>query len=80
MYGNGTLRPGASADPLRNAALALANLATSGKGVISNEDLGADIRGLMQGISLLEQAFNQLSKVTTAMVPESEPSPYNQAV
>lgn len=65
IYENGTLRPGVAADPLRNSALGLASLAISGKGVVSNEDLGADIRGLMQGISLLENGLNYLSKVKT---------------
>jgi len=72
IYENGTLKKDVSPDPTRNAALALANLAISGKGVVTNADLGEDIRGLMQGISLLEQGLAHLAKITSKKEGEPE--------
>lgn len=78
MYDNGTLRKDLAPDPLKNGALGLAFLAIGGKGVVSNADLGEDLRGLAQGVSLLENGLNQLSKIKK----EEEPveSPFNEAV
>jgi len=77
MYDNGTLRADVAPDPLKNGALALAFLAISGRGTVSNDELGADIRGLAQGVSLLENGLKELSKIK-----KEEPvveSPYNEA-
>lgn len=63
IYSNGTLRVGKESDPTKNGALSLAFLTLSGKGVVSNEDLGADLRGLAQGVMLLETGFKELSKI-----------------
>lgn len=71
IYDNGTLRADVAPDPTRNAALALANLAISGKGIVTNADLGEDLRGLMQGISLMEQGLAQLAKITSNKEGES---------
>ncbi len=78
IYDNGTLRKDLAPEPLKNGALGLAFLAISGKGVVTNDDLGADIRGLAQGISLLENGLNQLSKIKKeeALIE----SPFNEAV
>lgn len=79
IYSNGTLRADVPADPTRNAALALANLAISGKGIVKNEDLGEDLRGLMQGVSLLEQGLAQLAKIKKDPEGEVKPS-VNEAI
>lgn len=79
IYSNGTLKKDVSPDPLRNGALGLAFLAIKGTGVVSNTDLGEDIRGLAQGISLMEQGFNQLSKIVKVEDKEVE-SPYTKAI
>lgn len=75
IYENGTLRANVPADPTRNAALGLAAL--SNKGVVSNQELGEDIRGLWQGINLLENGFNKLTKITTKVesAPENKENP-----
>lgn len=78
MYDNGTLRKDVAPDPLKNGALGLAFLSISGRGVVTNEDLGADLRGLAQGISLLENGLNQLSKIKKDEVVVE--SPYNEAI
>ena len=75
IYDNGTLRKDVPPDPTRNAALALAALAIKGNGVVSNSDLGEDLRGLMQGISLLENGLSQLAKITS----KKEDKPENKA-
>jgi hypothetical protein len=78
MYSNGTLRQDADANPLTNAAFALVALASSGQGTISNADLGEDLRGLYNGVQLMERGFKRLSEVKL----ESEPveTPYNEAI
>lgn len=77
IYSNGTLRKDIDPDPARNGALGLALLAIGGKGVVTNADLGEDLRGLAQGISLLENGLNQLSKITSkkAEAPEEKGNP-----
>lgn len=62
IYNNGVLRKDNPPDPLRNAALGLSFQTLAGK-VISNEDLGADLRGLSEGINLLEKGLFELSKI-----------------
>jgi len=62
VYFNGTLRKGESADPSRNFALSLVVQALTNNEGISNEALGADIRGAAEGIRLVEIGFAQLDK------------------
>lgn len=78
IYQNGTLREDFKTEPTKNAALGLAFLAISGRGTVSNEDLGADLRGLAQGVSLLENGLKELSKIKRE--DTSVESPYNEAV
>lgn len=78
MYSNGTLRQDAKANPLTNAAFALAALASSGQGTISNSDLGEDLRGLYNGVQLMERAFKRLSEIK--LETESVETPYNEAI
>ena len=77
IYDNGTLRKDVAPDPTRNAALALAALAIKGQGVVTNADLGEDLRGLMQGVSLLEQGLAHLAKITSKKVdkPDNQVNP-----
>jgi hypothetical protein len=63
LYSNGTLRQGVPANSLTNSAFALASLAASGQGVISNEELGQDLRGLFHGIKALELGLKHLSEI-----------------
>lgn len=79
IYSNGVLKAGEDPDPLKNGALGLAFLAIRGNGVVSNTDLGEDIRGLAQGVSLLEQGFRKLSEITVEVKDESVESPYTKA-
>lgn len=71
IYNNGVLRKGMKPDPLRNAATGLAMVAVNGQDdtgrvvTISNEELGADLRAMTQGINLLEQGLAQLAKITS---------------
>lgn len=59
VYFNGTLRKDEPADPARNAAL---SLAFNSLAAVSNENLGADIRALTEGVRLVETGFSKLDK------------------
>ena len=63
IYSNGTLREDQKAEPLRNAALGLANLTIAGQAVITNEQLGEDLRAFAQGVNALEAGFMELTKI-----------------
>ncbi len=58
IYTNGVMKKGQKADALRNFALQL----VSNKGQFTNEQLGADLRALWEGINIVEAAFQQMSK------------------
>lgn len=75
IYSNGTLRKDLKANPLVNSALALVSVASSGRGVVTNNDLGEDLRGLFHGIQLLESGLRELS--TFKKEADSVESPYN---
>lgn len=69
VYFKGTLRAGSAPDPTRNAAFALAFSQTN----IPNEQLGADIRALAEGVRLVEGGFARLEKFKSAKpAPEVE--------
>jgi len=63
IYENGTLVPGKKANATRNFALTF-NIDPK----IKNEDLGADLRATVQGISFVELGFTELEKVSPAPV------------
>lgn len=69
IYNNGVLRKNCPPDPTRNAALGMARLSgqilQTGQVIppISNEELGADLRALSEGVNLLEQGLLQLAKI-----------------
>lgn len=73
VYNNGVLKPGEPADPTKNFALSLA----FAKGDYSNEDLGADLRAVAEGIRAVEQGFNELSKYVAGKneAKADEPNP-----
>ena len=56
IYGNGTLKKGEAADPLRNFALGF----SFNRPDLTNEQIGADLRAASSGINSLETAFNNL--------------------
>lgn len=65
IYFNGTLQKGKDPNPTLNAALSLA---------FSNEkktdaELGADLRGLAEGVRLLEMGFKQLENYKSKPAP-----------
>lgn len=65
IYSNGILKKDVDPDPLKNGALSLAFMTLNGQALVSNEELGADLRGLAQGVNLLEQGLAHLSKITS---------------
>ena len=59
LYNNGTVQKGKESDSLRNAAFGL--IANDMDGKLTNEQIGADLRALWEGIKLVENAFNAMS-------------------
>ena len=57
LYSSGTLKPGAHADPLKNIALVFVSNARDA----SNEQVGAEVRALYQGINAIEVGFGELA-------------------
>lgn len=75
IYTQGTLRKGLTPNPLNNAALATV-FATINGSVISDEQLGADLRGFAHGLNLLESGFQELAKVERiTLEPREETNP-----
>lgn len=61
VYSQGVLEADKPAIPMLNAALGL--VAQTQNGVISNEDLGADLRAFFEGAKMVEIGFNELAKI-----------------
>lgn len=61
VYNQGILEKDKPATPMFNAALGL--VAQTQNGVISNEDLGADLRAFFEGAKMVEMGFDQLAKI-----------------
>lgn len=60
LYANGTLRQGLNADPLANAAFLLVAYKKEQK--LSNEEIGADLTALWEGINALEAGLSALKE------------------
>ena len=69
IYHNGTLKPGAPAEPLINKALTIPHNHPD----FTNEQVGADLRAMYHGIMLLEEGFKQLDSYKK--VEEKQPKP-----
>lgn len=78
MYSNGTLRPGVDSNPMTNAAFAMVMKTVRGEGVMTNEEIGQDLRGLAQGVMLLESGFKRLESIKPE--PIEAPADYNNAI
>jgi hypothetical protein len=77
VYYSGALKKGEKLEP-RNQAFDLIAKAYQ-KGVeISNEELGAELRGLFSGVDVVEQGFAQLK--TIKKEDKSVETPYNEAI
>jgi len=61
IYSQGKLEPDKPANPMLNAALVM--VAQTQNGVISNEELGADLRAFFEGAKMVEIGFTELSKI-----------------
>jgi hypothetical protein len=77
VYYSGALKKGEKLEP-RNQAFDLLSKAYQRGTVISNEDLGAELRGLFSGVDVVEQGFGQLKTIKTE-TKEVE-SPYNPGI
>lgn len=72
LYENGTLKPGESADPLKNFALTRVFKSYITGIPVTNEELGADLRASAVGIKLLEGGFDEIAKFKEETPKEAE--------
>jgi len=70
----GVVKKGKKCEPLWNAALGL----VARKDEVSNEQLGADLRGYYHGVSLLQSGFEALSKIKVEKI--EIPKETNEAI
>jgi hypothetical protein len=70
LYENGTLKAGIKSDFTRNLALSL----VANNREVTNEQLGADLRAMWEGIRLVENAFNKMSEFKKVETKESKPN------
>jgi len=77
IYSQGVLEKGVEHNSLNNRAFSLVQLATSNP--IPNEELGANLRGIWEGVNAMEKGFHDLTKVSST---KDEPiiSEYNEAI
>lgn len=72
LYENGTIQPGKPVTPTRNGAFYFVSSVVNA----GNEEIGAELRALWQGVNALELAFNKIGE----FVPEQKADPKpNQA-
>jgi hypothetical protein len=77
MYYDGALRRGQDF-VAKNQAFGLISQAYSQGADVSDATLGASLRGLFEGVNLLEQGYGHLK--TIKRKAESVESPYNEAI
>lgn len=63
IYNNGTLKAGENPDPTRNFALQFAFMTRDPNSGIraTDAELGADLRAVVEGVCLVENAYGQLA-------------------
>ena len=77
IYSQGVLEKGVEHNALNNRAFSLVQLSTNNP--IPNEELGANLRGIWEGVNALEKGFHDLTKVKST---KNEPvlSTINEAI
>jgi hypothetical protein len=68
----GVVKKGKKPMPLHNGALGLVSLAVSGRAVITDEQLGQDLRAYYHAVGLLESGFQDLAKIKVVQKEEKE--------
>ena len=61
IYSQGTLKAGKPADPLKNRAFQLAQHCTENP--VTNEAMGAQLRGVWEGVNALESGYSELKNI-----------------
>lgn len=77
LYSHGVTKAGVKHDPLQNAALRMAVIATENP--IPDEMIGQHVRGIWAGINALENATKDLKNIKSTKKEPVE-TPYNEAV
>lgn len=65
IYSQGVLVKGEKHNPLKNRAFSLVQLATSNP--IPDEQLGAHLRGIWEGVNALESGYAELEKIKSGV-------------
>lgn len=76
IYTQGVITKGEEHNPLKNRAFSLVQLATQNP--IPDEQLGAHLRGIWEGVNALEGGYEELNKIKSTT--ESVETPYNEAI
>lgn len=71
LYQNGVLKAGKPINPLLNGAMGLF-FAHQGDPAVTNEMLGADLRAIAEGVSTIENGFNEMKTYVTPEVGGEE--------
>ena len=69
IYYNGTLKAGEPANPLKNFAIALAG---QQRGSHTDAEIGQDLRAVVEGIRLLEQSYEEMTKIKRDEKPKKK--------
>lgn len=77
VYYSGALKKGEKLNP-KNQAFNLISQAYQNGTEVSNEILGQEVRGLFEGVNMVEQAFGHLKQIKK--VKTSIETPYNNAI
>jgi len=77
VYYSGALKNGQKLEPRNQAFNMLAKAYQEGKQV-SNDELGADLRGLFAGVDVVEQGFGNLKTIKKEDKPIE--TPFNEAI
>lgn len=78
IYTEGTIKKGKKAKPQNRAFNLISSAYSKGGEAISNEALGAELRGLFEGVNMLEQGFAEIKLLKTDK--KGVETPYNEAI
>lgn len=74
IYYNATLKAGEPAQPYRNAVLGFLLTEDGNIRSVNDEQLGREVRGFAEGISMVQRGFAKLAKYSEKAVEEVEDS------
>lgn len=76
IYSHGVVKAGVKHDPLVNGALSLVHLSSSNP--MTDEVIGAHLRGVWEGLNALQNAIQNLQLIKSE--PKAVETPFNEAI